>query len=266
MAIYPSCGTRTMRVFRTGLIALAAVATLASSASAEWGDLKIKFKLSKALPPRKIEPIKPLNGCKEAPGFDAAAVGPQLEVPNIMMWLQADDPAKVNVHLDLVKKTTAEKALLDNKDCLFVPHCLIATAGQTLRVTNSDAFGHNSKIEFGANTAENPQIPAGGAIEKVVKKAEKRPATVMCGSHPHMTAWIMVAPTPYHAVSGPDGTITIKNLPVGKWEFKVWHEVHGNIAKVVRSGKPENWTKGVTAISIAAGENDLGEIQIVPKE
>lgn len=246
------------------LVAFAATA-LGERARAEWGDLKLVLKLSKDVPKKPVAPIGAVGGCAAGPGFAPAAVGPKLEVPNVLVWLSADDPAKVPVHPDVAAKLT-EQPRLDNKGCLFVPHCLIATAGQTLLLTNSDPFGHNSKLDFAVNTPENPIIPAMGSVKKPVPKIEKRPTPVSCGIHPHMTGFVMVAPTPYHAVSGADGVVHIKNVPVGKWEFKFWHEVHGNIAKVERAGKPEAWAKGVTAINIVAGENDFGEIKIVPKE
>lgn len=266
MAIHPPCGNRTMRVFCTGLIALAAVATLASSASAEWGDLKIKFKLAKELPKKDVEPVTRVGPCGDVPVFDQTAVGPALEVPNVMVWLHASDPSKVAVHPALADKAATEKAELAIEGCRYVPRCLIATAGQTLHLTNRDAYGYNPSVDFFANRSVNVLLQAGHEIEIPLGKAERRPAGAKCAVKPFLEGWIMVAPTPYYAVSNDEGAIMIKDLPVGDWEFKFWHEAHGFISKVVRNGEEEEWPKGRRTISIVQGENDLGEIKIIPKE
>lgn len=246
-----------MRTLKLGPIVLIAVATFSSAALAERGDLKIKFKLTRAM--AKAPPA--IKGV-----FDPGEVGPDLEVPNVMVWLHTNDPGKIKVHPALAEKTAIQKPHLEINSSRYVPHCLIITAGQTLNMTNVDAIGYNPLLAFSANLPINVLLPAGGVVEKPILKAERRPAGISCSVHPWMQGWLMVAPTPYHAVSNAEGTITIKDLPVGKWEFKVWHEVHGYIGKVERGGKLEIWNKGTVSLSIAEGENDLGEIKIVPKE
>lgn len=253
-----------MHTLKTGLIVLIAAA-VSSSAFAEWGDLKIKFKLTRKMSKEHAMALDEHKDCKGNAVFDPYATGPNLEVPNVMVWLEIADAHKVRVHPALAEKTATETPTIKIEGCQFRPHCFFATAGQTFVVTNEDAFGHAPHLSLQVNRSISPIIPATKTFEKKVAKAEKRPTPIACNIHPFMVGYVMVAPTPYHTVSDVDGTVTIKDLPVGKWEFKFWHEVHGNIAKVVRGGKPETWTKGVAAISIAKGENDLGEIQIVPK-
>jgi hypothetical protein len=255
-----------MLEFRRALISAVAMIALASPAFAEWGDLKIKFKLTKATPAKAPAPIIGAGEANAGVPFDATAVGPALEVPNVMVWLHTAEPAKFEVHPELAEKTAIQKPHLQIKGGHFAPHCLIVTAGQTLNLTNEDAIGYNPRIEFAANPSFNPLMPAGSAFEAAIMKVERRLAPASCSIHFWLQGWVMVAPTPYHAVSDPTGAITIKDLPVGKWEFKFWHEVHGAIANVERAGKSEKWPRGITSITIAKGENDLGEILIVPKE
>ncbi len=255
-----------MRTLKLGPIVLIAV-VISSSAFAEWGDLKITFKLTKEVPTQKKQvPAEDLKGCEATTYFDPVAVGPYLEVPNVMVWLHTDDVALVPIHPDVTKAAKETKPLLRAEDCQFVPHCLMASTGQTVLFEGTDSVAHAWNPHFQANVKFQRLIPSASKDEWLVAKPESRAIPVDSPLYPWMSAWIMVAPTPYHAVSDAGGVITIRNLPVGKWQFKFWHEVHGNIAKVVRSGKPESWTKGVAAISISKGENDLGEIQIVPKE
>jgi hypothetical protein len=42
--------------------------------------------------------------------------------------------------------------------------------------------------------------------------------------HPWMSAYVHVLSHPYFAVTGPDGTFTIKGLPPGEYEIGVLHE------------------------------------------
>jgi hypothetical protein len=50
---------------------------------------------------------------------------------------------------------------------------------------------------------------------------------VKCNKHPWMTAWLGVLSHPFFAVSGPEGSFTIKGLPPGEYEVEAWHEKYG---------------------------------------
>jgi hypothetical protein len=40
--------------------------------------------------------------------------------------------------------------------------------------------------------------------------------------HPDMLGYVVVVPTPYFALTGSDGTFTIKNVPPGTYTLKSW--------------------------------------------
>ena len=42
--------------------------------------------------------------------------------------------------------------------------------------------------------------------------------------HPWMKAYVAVMTHPYFAVTGPDGSFTIDNVPAGSYEVEAWHE------------------------------------------
>lgn len=69
----------------------------------------------------------------------------------------------------------------------------------------------------------------------------------------------MVLPHPYFAVTDETGSFTIKNLPVGDCQIRLWHEKMGGIEA------REEWKRGVIKIKIKPGNNDLGLIKISPK-
>ena len=46
-------------------------------------------------------------------------------------------------------------------------------------------------------------------------------------------------PHPFYAVSGEDGTFSIKNLPPGKYTLEAWHEKLGTQDQEVTVGRQE---------------------------
>jgi hypothetical protein len=50
---------------------------------------------------------------------------------------------------------------------------------------------------------------------------------VKCNIHSWMHAWIGVLDNPYFAVSKPDGTYSIQDLPPGTYTIGVWQETLG---------------------------------------
>jgi hypothetical protein len=45
-----------------------------------------------------------------------------------------------------------------------------------------------------------------------------------CSIHPWEAAWLVVTGHPYVALSQTDSSFFLRNLPVGKWTFRLWHE------------------------------------------
>ena len=79
-----------------------------------------------------------------------------------------------------------------------------------------------------------------------------------------MSGWILVRELPYFAITDADGNFEIKNLPPGKWTFRLWHERPGYISQLNRDGKDEQVPAGRVTLTIKPGENDLGEIRVPP--
>lgn len=132
----------------------------------------------------------------------------------------------------------AQKALFDQKGCRYVPHVLGVQVGQDVEIRNDDPTLHNVH----SISKENPQFniaqPKQGMT--MVRKFDK-PETfkVKCEVHPWMSAYIGVFNHPYFAVTGDDGSFTLKSLPPGEYTIEAWHERYGTRTakvKVERSG------------------------------
>lgn len=117
--------------------------------------------------------------------------------------------------------------VLDQKNCRYVPHVLGLQAGQTLRITNSDQTDHNVHPTPKKNQGFNiSQAHGEQAIERRFDNEEVM-IPVQCNQHNWMRANIGVLDHPFFAVSGEDGSFTIKNVPPGDYTLVFWHEVYG---------------------------------------
>jgi len=47
---------------------------------------------------------------------------------------------------------------------------------------------------------------------------------VFCNIHASMSAIIAVVPTPWYALTPPDGRFAIANVPAGEYELRIYHE------------------------------------------
>jgi hypothetical protein len=115
-------------------------------------------------------------------------------------------------------------AMLDQAGCVYVPHVVGVMAGQTLEIRNSDATLHNVMTTPQKNDGFNVGMSTQGSrIERVFKLPEFK-IRLECFMHKWMSAIVHVLPHPYFAVTGGDGTWTLKGLPPGEYEVSVLHE------------------------------------------
>ena len=201
-----------------------------------WGSIKGRFTYDGAAPvPAALKIDKDQAVCGNHDLKDEGlVVGPSGGIANIVVWVTSK--VKVNPKFDATK---ADKVVLDNKNCHFVPHVVGLRTGQTLVIKNDDPVAHNTKID-GLNIQVNPLIPAGATSEQAVDVAEKLPAPVSCSIHGWMHALMVVRPNPYFAITDKDGNFEINDLPPGDLEFQVWQERTGYVTDASVDGKPSN--------------------------
>jgi hypothetical protein len=125
----------------------------------------------------------------------------------------------------------AEPALLDQKGCEYVPYVSGLQAKQKLIVQNSDPLLHNVHIlPAVAGNKESNQAQMQGS--KPLQYAFDNPEIFLmfkCEVHPWMYSYVSVVDHPFYAVTGKDGTFTIKNVPPGKYTVEAVHrKTHPN--------------------------------------
>lgn len=242
------------------LAAFSLMALTASAASAaDWGSLTGRFIVDGKPAPLPEMALGSDAFCIEAkPKNEALVIGDDNGLVNAVVYLRLPRRGDVAIHPDY-EATLKNTVVLDNKGCAFEPRITLVRVGQTLEVTNSDPTGHNTNISlFGFN----PIVPANGKTEIKATKEAPLPTPVRCNIHPFMLSHVLALKHPYMAVSGEDGTFEIKNLPVGKHEIQLWHELPGYLKDVsTKSGKADR--QGRIAVTVQANETvDLGDIKV----
>ncbi len=226
--------------------------------AADWADLKMTFVL-KGTPPKpsavvgkERDPIcAALPILSESMLINAKNNG----IQNVGFYIDTRNYKIKEIHPDL-KAVPANKVVLDNKNCVFVPHVLIVRPGQTITAKNSDKTGHNCNFSgFFNNTAENFALPPGASRDKIIDQPERGVSPVDCGSHPWMKAYIIAQDHPYVGLSNADGVLSIAKLPTGKVAFRVWHE-NAVIDEVMLNGKKAKWDKASLELELKIGMNE----------
>ena len=249
--------TRT-RWMMVGLIATVVLTWSVTGAQAGWGTLKGKFVYDGTPPaPGKVDVTKDVDVCGKHPIVDETLlVDPSGGLANAVLWVRTKGVEVAPGYAN----TASEKVVYDNKGCRFEPHILAVWISQTLEVHNSDPISHNSNMAPLGGEAINPLLPANGGVTYNFAKAPIVPTPVTCNIHPWMKGYVVAKDNPYTAISKPDGTFEIKDLPTGvELEFQAWHEKSGYLAT------PDWGKRGTFKKTISEGDNDLGTIKLSPE-
>lgn len=225
-----------------------------------WSTLKGKFVLSGTAPARSpLKVDKDQSVC--APGGktvldEEIVVDSSGGIKDVAIFLVTKLPANNPQweHPDYAALATGEAPMpFDQKDCVFLSHVFIMRSTQTLTIKNSDDVGHNTSINPSAGSkaaSANVLLPANSSTTYKPVGESLVPNPVACSIHPWMSALLLTRNNPYYAVSAPDGTFEIKNVPAGvELEFAVWQQKAGFMSKVkVQEGSgsaaDEIWKKG----------------------
>ena len=131
---------------------------------------------------------------------------------------------------------------LDQSGCVYKPHMIGVMTGQNIQVKNSDPTNHNIHPQPTVNQEWNESQPP-GAEDKIKTFARQEVMIpVKCNVHSWMRSYIGVVAHPFFAVTGDDGTFTIKGLPPGTYTIQTWHEKYGPMEQQVTVGAKESKT------------------------
>lgn len=131
---------------------------------------------------------------------------------------------------------SAAPVVLDQKGCEYTPMIFAVQTGQKITVKNSDPVMHNVHAmpkEGSGNKEENKaQMPGGGDLTFSFPSTEEF-LKFQCEVHNWMFSWVTVCDSPYFAVTAPDGTFKISNVPAGKYTVQVSHRKAGKATQEI---------------------------------
>jgi plastocyanin len=140
----------------------------------------------------------------------------------------------------------SEPAELDQEGCMYKPHVLGVQVGQTLNILTKDATTHNIHPMPKDNREWNvSQAPNAAPLQQRFSRPEVM-IPVKCNQHPWMKAYIGVTKHPFFAVTGSDGTFTLKGLPPGDYTIEAWTATFGTQEQKVTVGPSEARTLDFT--------------------
>ena len=233
-----------------------APAVLRAAAADKWGDLTGRFVYDGAAPERKKLTVdKDVECCGK---FD-------IRDESLMV---ADDGGLANVYLYVrdrrvdvcpeLAESVEKRVTLDNRDCIFIPHCMkIWNSRQEFYIKNSDPVAQNVAFSPNLDQPANIVIPVGADATWKFNRPQRKPVPIACNYHPWESAYILPVDHPYVAITGEDGTFTVRGLPLGELEFQFWHERTDFL-------ETRDWPRGRLTVAIRAGLNDLGTIKLPP--
>ena len=139
-------------------------------------------------------------------------------------------PENIVVYIDSVPGKTflppVQPAIMDQVRMAFVPHVLVIVKGTAVNFLNDDPVQHNvywPAINQDRKLAHNMGTWPRGIV-KSFTFTDLGDVPLLCKVHSEMSAYIVVVPTPYFALTDKEGSYTIKNVPPGQYTLKTWSE------------------------------------------
>jgi plastocyanin len=128
-----------------------------------------------------------------------------------------------------------EPVVISQKGCLYQPRVMAVQANQPIEVVNDDPTSHNIHPMPANNREWNKAELPGAKVEEAFAR-EEIAIPVRCNIHPWMRGYIAVLKNPYFAVTKPDGSFDLPNLPPGTYTVKAWHEKLGMATQTITIG------------------------------
>jgi hypothetical protein len=193
-----------------------------SAPSGPTGKIRGAVRFQGEAPPEAFEPItENTKVCGDRVQVTRLMLGKDKGVRNAFVFLDG---------VQSTQKFQAQKSLLvDQKDCQYLPHALVAPAGGKIDITNSDPILHNvhahQVTEQGQTTLFNIAQPVQGQRTTVDSSLTPGIMHLTCeAGHPWMSGYVFVANHPFVTVSSADGEFLIEGVPPGTYTIKMWHE------------------------------------------
>ncbi len=173
------------------------------------------------------------------PKSDAILIGADGAVQNAFVYIK-------DTFAGYTFDVPATAVTLDQKGCRYEPRVFGVRVGQAVDIVNSDATLHNVHAMPMINSEFNKGQPAQGSHMTQIFTAPEVMVRFKCDVHGWMAAYGGVMSHPFFAVTGSDGTFSLKGLPPGQYQLTVWHEKLGTQTQTVTIGASQSQTANFT--------------------
>jgi len=217
-----------MRALGMMAVAVAGVVGLAAAgrSSQAGGTVAGKVRFTGAKPLMAKIDMSDESVCKAKytapPTEETVVVNANGTLANVFVYVKAGLPADYAAPAP----APAEDVVLDQNGCRYHPHVLGIRVGQKLAIKNSDGLLHNIKAMGKQNRPFNVSQPTSMTTERVFTAPEVM-VPLECNVHGWMHAYLGVLPHSFFAVTGTDGSFSLKGLPPGTYTIEAWHEKYG---------------------------------------
>lgn len=207
-----------------------------ASAFAAGGSVKGTVKLVGKPPAAEPVNMKSDPFCAKQPASknEEVVVGKGGELKNVVV--------RISKGVANPPPAPAGPAVIDQAGCLYKPRVVVAQAGQTVEIRNSDMTMHNVHTYKGKpeTTVFNLAHVQGTPPHKKKFPAANDVIKFKCDVHPWMTGYVVVVDNPHHAVTGDSGKFELAGVAPGTYTVEAWHEKYGSVTKevTVADGKP----------------------------
>ncbi|MGQ0735986.1 MAG: carboxypeptidase regulatory-like domain-containing protein [Acidobacteriota bacterium] len=124
-------------------------------------------------------------------------------------------------------------AVLDQRQCRYVPRVIGVQVGQQIAIRNSDPLLHNVRADGAVNAPFDFGTPIQGMEIKRTFATREIMVPFKCNVHPWMHAYVGVLEHPFFSVTGEGGRFTLPRLPAGSYTVEIWHERLGTQTREV---------------------------------
>jgi len=215
------------------------------SVSQSGGTITGKIKFTGTAPRNPAIDMSEEAACKakyqtNPPTEETVVAGPASALANVFVYVREGLPASAKY------QAPAAPVVLDQDGCRYRPHVLGIMVGQGLEIRNSDPVLHNIKAVAKKNRPFNVSQPTAAMKTTRTFSAPEVMVNLECNVHGWMKAYVGVRTDPFYAVTGPDGSFTIKGLPPGTYTIEAWHEKFGTQTATVTVTGTESKTANFT--------------------
>ena len=196
--------------------------------------ITVQLQLTKSLsvPSRSLVATISLLAALLCGGFSPQSLAQQVTVTGRLELIRKDSTAQdfsngvvwLTRIGDPVESSAASlpRQQLLQRNKTFHPHLVVVPVGGQIVFPNKDPFFHNVFSLFDGKRFDLGLYEAGSS--RAVTFDREGISYIFCNIHPEMSAVVVSLKTPYYGISDARGTITISDVPAGRYELHVWHE------------------------------------------